>query len=329
MARFLHRVGLYTDYQLKTSYTLRLARNLTVHLLWVSLLASPFVSQAQEQKTLVKDTAQGISSDSATTVKPGIGITGSTYTLPASLKEELSIIQLPADTVYPGQKKPFTESQLREGSNKRFLTRAVIPAAALVGLGIYTMQDNGFYSSHDLRDVRHKHAPNFRTKVDDYLLFIPAAYMYGFNAFSSQNRHDIRRQTGLLLASGALTSALVWPTKKLTNIDRPNGENHAFPSGHTAYAFTIATLVDKEFRHKSPWISVGSYTIAGATGAFRVLNNKHWMADVLAGAGVGILSVNTVYWLHDKLFQNKGLNTAVLPTVLPNGSPGVGLSVTF
>ncbi|MEJ8803713.1 phosphatase PAP2 family protein [Pontibacter sp. H249] len=308
---------------------MRLAKNLTAHLLWVSLLASPFVSQAQSQRNFTDTLPESINLAATAPPAAALAATDTLHTLSDSLKKELSIIQLPADTVYPGQKKPFTRSQLQEGSNKRFLTRAVVPAAALIGLGIYTMQDNGFYSSHDLRDVRHKHAPNFRTKVDDYLLFIPAAYMYGFNAFSSQNRHDIGRQTGLLLASGALTSALVWPTKKLTNIDRPNGENHAFPSGHTAYAFTIATVVDKEFRHKSPWISVGSYTIAGATGAFRVLNNKHWMADVLAGAGVGILSVNTVYWLHDKLFQNKGLNTTVLPTVLPNGSPGLGLSVTF
>ncbi|WP_299817788.1 phosphatase PAP2 family protein [uncultured Pontibacter sp.] len=309
---------------------MRLVKSLTAHLLAVSLVASPFVSQAQQQHFLSQTTSPvSIPADAATAALPGT-LADTLYTLPDTVgNEELTIITLPADTVYPGQKSPFTESQLREGSNKRFLLRAVLPAAALIGAGIYTIQGNGFYSSHDLRDARHKHTPNFSTKVDDYLFFLPVAYMYGFNAFSSQNRHDIRRQTGLLLASGVLTSALVWPTKKLTNIDRPNGENHAFPSGHTAYAFTIATIVDKEFRHKSPWISVGSYTIAGATGALRVLNNKHWMADVLAGAGVGVLSVNTVYWLHDKIFRNKGLNTAVMPTVLPNGSPGMGLTVRF
>ncbi len=240
-----------------------------------------------------------------------------------------TLVTIPADTIYPGQKKPFTKSQLQEGNNKRYLMRAVLPAAALIGAGVYTMQDNGFYSSHDARDLRHRTAPNFSTKVDDYLMFLPVAYMYGFNAFSSQNRHEMPRQTALLLASGALTSAIVWPMKKITNIDRPNGEDHAFPSGHTAYAFTIATVVDKEFRHKSPWISVGSYTLAGATGVLRVMNNKHWMADVLAGAGVGILSVNTVYWLHDKLFQDKGYNTTVVPVVLPTGQPGLGMSLRF
>ncbi|MEJ8758458.1 phosphatase PAP2 family protein [Pontibacter sp. H259] len=276
---------------------MKISKLFAVHLLWMSVLAGPVMAQVQ-------------------TTKPA-----------DSLK--VSTIDAAADTVYPGQKKPFTEAQLREGSNKRYLKRAVIPAAALIGAGLYTMQDNGFFSSHDARDARNQHTPKFSTKLDDYLFFVPIAYMYGFNAFSSQNRHDIRRQTGLLLASGALTTAIVFPVKKLTDIDRPNGDPTAFPSGHTAYAFTIATIVDKEFRHKSPWISVGSYTIASATGVMRVLNNEHWMADVLAGAGVGILSVNTVYWLHDKLFENKGLNTALVPTVLPNGKPGMGLSVTF
>ncbi len=290
---------------------MKLTKLIAVHLAWLSVLATPVMAQVQQSELLQSQPAT-ITIDSVQVFSPD------------------SALAMPADTIYPGQKKPFTESQLKEGSNKRFLTRAVLPAAALIGAGIYTIQDNGFFSSHDARDARHEFSPNFSTKVDDYLFFLPVAYMYGFNAFSSQNRHDIRRQTGLLLASGVVTSALVWPAKKWTNIDRPNGDNHAFPSGHTAYAFTIATIVDKEFRHKSPWISVGSYAIAGTTGVLRVMNNEHWMADVLAGAGVGILSVNTVYWLHDKIFKDKGLNNPVIaPTVLPNGKPGMGMSLTF
>ncbi|MBD1397243.1 phosphatase PAP2 family protein [Pontibacter sp. JH31] len=297
---------------------MKLSKILTVHLLWLSVLAQPVLAQTRLQQHTLPLFSDASPVPSYTAI-PDMAELPSVRTLQA----------IPADTVYPGQKKPFTKSQLLEGSNKRYLTRAVLPAAALIGAGVYTMQGNGFYSSHDARDLRHKTIPNFSTKVDDYLMFLPIAYMYGFNAFSSQNRHEMPRQTALLLASGVLTSAIVWPAKRWTNMERPNGEKHAFPSGHTAYAFTIATVVDKEFRHKSPWISVGSYTLAGATGALRVMNNKHWMADVLAGAGVGILSTNTVYWLHDKLFQNKGYNTMVVPVVLPSGQPGMGLSVTF
>ncbi|WP_242693218.1 phosphatase PAP2 family protein [Sabulibacter ruber] len=195
--------------------------------------------------------------------------------------------------------------------------------------GISTIKGNGFYSSYDAsRDAR-KAFPNFSTTVDDYLFFVPIVGLYGFNLFSSQNKHDIRRQTGLLLASGVLTTLVVYPTKFLTAQERPNGEPRAFPSGHTAYAFTIAAIVDKEFRGKSKWISIGSYTIASATGVMRVLNNEHWMADVLAGAGVGILSVNTVYFIHDRIMRNKGLNSSIMPTVLPNGKMGLGMALQF
>lgn len=211
----------------------------------------------------------------------------------------------------------------------QYLKRAVLPSAVLIAAGIYTMKGNGFYSSYDAsRDAR-KHFPDFSNNIDDYLFFVPIVGLYSFNVFSSQNKHDIRRQTGLLLASGALTTLVIYPTKIWTAQERPNGLPRAFPSGHTAYAFTIATIVDKEFRGKSKWIGIGSYTIASATGVMRILNNEHWMADVLAGAGIGILSVNTVYFLHGRLARNKGLNATISPTVLPNGQPGLGMALQF
>ncbi|MFD2999928.1 phosphatase PAP2 family protein [Pontibacter toksunensis] len=278
---------------------------LTVHLLWLSVLFGPAAAvaqvQPQPQKNTRTDTLKVISDDSF----------------------------VPPDTVLPGQKKPFTESQRLEADNSRFLKRAVIPAAVLIGVGVYTTGGRGIINSQDIFDYRTRVFPEFATNADDFLMLAPLAGLYGFNIISSQNRHELSRQTILLFAAGGLTSAMVWPTKKLTDIERPNGKPHAFPSGHTAYAFTIATFMDKEFRHKSPWISVVSYGIAGGTGVLRVLNNAHWMSDVLAGAGVGILSVNTVYWIHAKLTEGGGLNTAVVPVVLPNGSPGMGFYMQF
>ena len=236
---------------------------------------------------------------------------------------------LPADTVLPGQEKPFTKSQRLEGENSRYLKRTLIPSAGLILAGVLTMEGRGFLSSRDVFDYRSRTFPDFKTEADDFAMLAPLVGLYGFNLISSQNRHELGRQTLLLLGSGVLTSALVWPTKKFTNIDRPNEEPYAFPSGHTAYAFTIATFMDKEFRHKSPWISVASYSIAGATGVLRVLNNAHWMSDVLAGAGVGILSVNTVYWLHAKFAKDKGLNASMVPVVLPTGDVALGLRISF
>ncbi|RDV15515.1 PAP2 family protein [Pontibacter diazotrophicus] len=273
---------------------MRLHSLLTLHLIWLSVLfAAPLQAVAQEQ-------------DSA-----GINIV------------------VPADSVLPGQKNPFTDAQRLEASDKRFLRRAVLPSAVLIAAGIYTYGGRGLLSSNDVFDYRNRTFPDFGTDADDFAMFAPLVGLYGFNLISPLNRHKLSRQTILFLSAVGITSGIVGPTKLIANIERPSGEPYAFPSGHTAYAFTIATFMDKEFRHTSPWISVVSYGIAGGTGVLRVLNNEHWMSDVLAGAGVGILSVNMVYWVHAKLTEGGGLKTSVVPVVLPNGSPGVGMYMQF
>lgn len=90
---------------------------------------------------------------------------------------------------------------------------------------------------------------------------------------------------------------------------RPDGSNdHSFPSGHTATAFMTATMLTKEYGHKSPWIGIGVYLMATATGLMRMANNKHWLSDVLTGAGIGILSTEMGYYLADLVFKEKGIS---------------------
>lgn len=58
---------------------------------------------------------------------------------------------------------------------------------------------------------------------------------------------------------------------------------------------------------RSPWFSVAGYGIATATGVMRVLNNRHWVSDVMSGAGIGIFAGELGYALADLLFKGKGL----------------------
>jgi hypothetical protein len=273
---------------------LRFFKLVTVHLLWLNVLIFPGLAQEQPDN---------------------------------SAKDSVTVVQ--RDSILSNRKDPYFQTLEFERSNERYFKRAVIPSAALITAGVLTIEGRGFFSSLDLFNYRNETFPGFSTEADDFIMLAPLVGLYGFNLISPDNRHELGRQTLLLLASGVLTSAMVWPTKALTDIDRPNEESHAFPSGHTAYAFTIATFIDKEFRHRRPWMSVASYAIAGATGVLRVLNNAHWMSDVLAGAGVGILSVNTVYWVHSKLTKGGGRKVAIVPMVLPTGETGMSLTLKF
>jgi membrane-associated phospholipid phosphatase len=59
----------------------------------------------------------------------------------------------------------------------------------------------------------------------------------------------------------------------------------SFPSGHTALAFATATCLMAAL----PRWSTVFFLVAGAVGVERVLENAHYLSDVVAGAGVGIL----------------------------------------
>lgn len=72
-------------------------------------------------------------------------------------------------------------------------------------------------------------------------------------------------------------------------------------------AFSMATFLHKEYgQHRSPIYSIAGYSLASMTGIFRQLNDRHWMSDVLVGAGVGIWSMEFAYLLGDLHFKEKG-----------------------
>jgi len=57
------------------------------------------------------------------------------------------------------------------------------------------------------------------------------------------------------------------------------------------------------------------FTLASGIGVFRILNNRHWISDVLTGAGLGILSVELSYLLlKTKNKPAKALPDVVMPS---------------
>ncbi len=173
---------------------------------------------------------------------------------------------------------------------------------------------------------------DFKTSIDDYTQFFGPAMVVGLKIGGVEGRSDWPR----LLASSALSygimAAFVNGIKYTAKEMRPDGSTaNSWPSGHTATSFVGATILHKEYGlTRSPWYSVAGYGVATATGVMRVLNNRHWISDVMSGAGLGILSTELGYAFADLMFKGKGLlrNDMILNNENPSFfaiSMGIGL----
>lgn len=165
------------------------------------------------------------------------------------------------------------------------------------------------------RSLRNDYLPRFSRHADNYLQYAPAALMLTLKATGVEGRSSWGRMLVSDATAALLMGATVNTLKQTTHVMRPDGSNaHSFPSGHTATAFMTATMLTKEYGHRSPWIGIGAYTTAAATGLMRMANNKHWLSDVMTGAGIGILSTELGYYLADLIFKERGINPDALTT---------------
>ncbi len=155
--------------------------------------------------------------------------------------------------------------------------------------------------------LRNKFEPNFHKRYDDYTQYVPLVTTWILKAAGVESRSNWKELAVSNAFSGLLMAGFVNSIKYTVKEKRPdNTSNNSFPSGHTATAFMCATILHKEYGNKSPWYSISGYTLAGLTGVTRQLNNRHWIGDILAGAGIGILSADLGYFLSDLLMRNKG-----------------------
>jgi len=144
--------------------------------------------------------------------------------------------------------------------------------------------------------------PLFAAHVDDYLQFAPAATVYGLNLAGIKGRHTLGDATGYYLVSEVIMNSTVHLLKNTTHRERPDYSGiNSFPSGHTANAFAAAEFLKQEYKDINPWYGYAGYTVATATGVLRMYNNKHWLSDVVAGAGFGILSTKLAYIIYPKV----------------------------
>ena len=214
--------------------------------------------------------------------------------------------------------------------------RIAVPSV-LVGVGVLAHSPRFNRTLYEAkREMQHETQEVFggfdAHGIDDYTRHLPLAVAYGLLATDHRGERTALGFTLIYLAAHELDQGVVSHLKRLAAEARPNNANDlsSFPSSHTSQAFLTATLLHEQYGRQYPWLSVSGYAVAAATGTMRVLGNKHWATDVLAGAGIGFLSAETVWHLYPALTRllPKGMahKLLLLPTYAPGGGGGFALA---
>ncbi|WP_353718354.1 phosphatase PAP2 family protein [Dyadobacter sp. 676] len=199
--------------------------------------------------------------------------------------------QVPADSL--PVRKPLT------------LRQFYAPASLIVG-GLIANGHSEESIKNELAESRNRHIPRFRTHIDDYVQFSPLVVAYGLDAFGIKSKTDVFNRTAILVKGEAMALTTATILKSATHTLRPDGSSYnSFPSGHTTQVFAAATFLNEEYKDRYPWMPYASYTIASSVGLLRVANNRHYISDVLVGAGIGYLSMKVAYWTHRYKWGNK------------------------
>ena len=145
-----------------------------------------------------------------------------------------------------------------------------------------------------------------------------------FAGYSIVAKDEKAQETSVLLAEAMITSG-VWarigklvfgrerPSAAYTYSQERGGHWHgplaqfqkggnvtqydAFPSGHMATAFAIATVFAEQYSD-SKVVPVIAYAAASVVGLTRMTEHTHWASDVFAGSALGFICARQVVSYH-------------------------------
>ena len=234
-------------------------------------------------------------------------------TMTKTLEPEIEIAKMDAITTSNGWKPDFGffKSKTNPGVKPyKFMDDMTFVGVPLFFAGLAIKGDKAMFRVNNENGKKNTQLlTDFKTGIDDYSQYFGPALTVGLKLAGYEGRSDWPRLLASAALSYGLMAGLVNGIKYTAKEMRPDGSQaNSWPSGHTATAFVGATLLHKEYGlTRSPWFSVAGYGVATATGVMRVLNNRHWVSDVMSGAGIGILSTELGYAIGDLLFKGKGL----------------------
>ncbi len=119
-------------------------------------------------------------------------------------------------------------------------------------------------------------------RAGDVLQIVLPVTAYGMT-IAFDDFEGARQLTRSFLATMTATVAL----KYAVGAQRPDGGGQSFPSGHTAAAFAGASFIQKRYGWR---LGIPAYGAASFVAWSRVDANRHHVEDVIAGAGLAVLS---------------------------------------
>lgn len=116
-------------------------------------------------------------------------------------------------------------------------------------------------------------------------------------------------ETGVLAVEAIIDTGLITGFVKFaTHRPRPNMEGGrgnffthgtSFPSGHSAYSWTVATVVAYEYWDR-PLIRYGAFAAAVAIAASRYTGRTHFLSEVVFGSAIGFGTGRLVFRKHHR-----------------------------
>jgi membrane-associated phospholipid phosphatase len=151
---------------------------------------------------------------------------------------------------------------------------------------------------------------------------IAGSYIYG-----AWRDNPKAREVGVLGTESLLDSLIVVGVmKEVFRRNRPDQKNPgdfwgggtSFPSGHAIQMWTIASLLDHEYKNKRI-VGITAYSLAGIVSVARIAAQKHFASDVVAGGAMGWFIGRYVYDTHMSHLAHK--HASFVPMIVPQVDP--------
>ena len=220
--------------------------------------------------------------------------------------------------------------EMNQTYSTRFRAEQLVVPVSLVGLGVLGIGENSPMRGINLaiRNGLNEASGGVKLRFDDYVQYVPVAFYLTLDFMGLKAKHSFGERVAVAAVTYIAVTAISQGLKYTVREPRPDtGTRNSFPSGHTMTAFAGAELVRSEYG----WgVGMGAYALATTVGFMRMYNGRHWFNDVLAGAGLGILSARIGYWMlplnrHIFRIPRKGQAMVASPIYYAN-TKAVGMS---